>query len=298
MSDSTTLPIWRAYLEMCKPRVVLLMLITAYVGMYLSTIGSVPTLKVLWGLIGIALMSSSAAVINHVVDARVDSIMARTRLRPVPTGRISIPRALIFSAILGCLGFICLWWWVNPLTAVLTFITLIGYAVIYTMFLKRTTPQNIVLGGLAGAMPPLLGWTAIAGQLDANAWILVAIIFVWTPPHFWALAIYRYREYEKVDDIPMLPVTHGIPLTKLYILLYTILLLAVSCLPFVSGMSGLSYLIGATILGSIFLYYALKLKFSDDPKVGRSTFRYSIVYLLLLFILLFIDHTIYYRFGY
>ncbi|MBL4647787.1 MAG: protoheme IX farnesyltransferase [Gammaproteobacteria bacterium] len=289
---------WRDYLQMCKPRVVLLMLVTTYVGMHLA----VPLVLVPWhimvfGLLGIGLMAGSAAVINHIIDARIDAIMARTKLRPIPSGKISTRNAFLFSVILGVTGFGLLVWKVNTLTALLTLITLLGYAVIYTIFLKRSTPQNIVLGGLAGAMPPMLGWTAVTGQLDANSLLLVLIIFVWTPPHFWALAIYRYNEYAKVKDIPMLPVTHGIPLTKTYILIYTILLLVCSWLPFVVGMSGLTYVMGATILGIIFLYYAIKLKRIDDPLIGRNMFRYSIIYLLLLFVVMFVDHYVYYHVG-
>tara|TARA_R110000868_G_scaffold69261_1_gene204182 strand:- start:58293 stop:59198 length:906 start_codon:yes stop_codon:yes gene_type:complete len=295
--EQETKATWRDYLEMCKPRVVLLMLITAYVGMHLATPGLVSLWIVCFGLLGIALMAGSAAVINHLVDSKVDAIMARTKLRPIPTGKIDPMNALVFAIVVGLVGFVVLMVLVNTLTAVLTFATLIGYAIIYTMFLKRTTPQNIVLGGLAGAMPPMLGWTAVTGTFEPNSLLLVAIIFIWTPPHFWALAIYRYNEYKKVADIPMLPITHGIPFTKTLILLYTVLLLAVSWLPFVVGMSGLTYFIGATVLGLIFLYYAVKLKINDDPKIGRATFRYSIIYLFILFVFLFVDHYVFFKFG-
>ncbi|MCC2666522.1 MAG: hypothetical protein K0S63_438 [Gammaproteobacteria bacterium] len=279
-----------AYLELCKPRVVLLMLITAYVGMQLATPGIVPLVPALWGLLGIGLMSAAAAVINHVVDQHIDRVMARTMRRPLPTGKISSTHALIFAAVLGVLGLAVLIVRVNWLTALLTCLASVGYAVIYTMYLKRKTSQNIVLGGLAGAMPPLLGWIAITGTFDPNSLILVAIIFIWTPPHFWPLAIYRYPEYEKIHHIPMLPVTHGIKLTKTYIVLYSIALLPVSWLPFFVGMSGWLYFIASTILGGIFLYYAIRLKLSDNPIWGRHLFRYSIVYLFLLFVALFLDH--------
>jgi protoheme IX farnesyltransferase len=279
-----------AYFEICKPRVVWLMLITAYVGMQLASPGFVPLLPTFWGLLGIGLMASSAAVVNHIVDQKIDAQMARTQLRPLPTGKMTTLNAAIFALVLAVSGFFILLMKVNILTAVLTFFTSIGYAFIYTVFLKRTTPQNIVWGGLAGAMPPMLGWTAITGNFEWQSLILVAIIFIWTPPHFWALAIYRFNEYKKIEHIPMLPVTHGIPYTKNSILVYSVLLLPVAWLPFFAGMSGLLYLAGSTILGGIFLYYAIRLKRSDNPIWGRTLFRYSIMYLLILFVVLFIDH--------
>ncbi len=280
---------WRDYYILCKPRVVLLMLLTAFVGMYLATPVSLPWSIVIYGLLGIGLMASSAAVVNHLVDHQIDAIMARTKLRPIPTGKIAPWKAIVFSIVLGAIGFVILIFLVNRLTAILTFFTLIGYAVIYTMFLKRTTSQNIVLGGLAGAMPPMLGWTAITGNFDPNSLLLVAIIFVWTPPHFWALAIYRHNEYAKIDGIPMLPITHGIDYTKTQVVLYSILLVVIAWLPTICGVSGWLYFIASTVLSLLFLYYAIRLKLSDDPRWGRILFRYSIIYLMLLFIVLFVD---------
>ncbi|MCE0724812.1 MULTISPECIES: heme o synthase [Legionella] len=280
---------WRDYLELCKPRVVLLMLLTVIVGMYLATPGWVSLPLLLFSLLGIGLCAGSAAAINHLVDKRIDAIMARTKKRPVASGQVSVGQALLFALIIGTLGLTVLVVFVNQLTAVLTFVTLIGYAGIYTGYLKRATSQNIVIGGLAGAAPPLLGWTAVTNQLDPQALLLVLIIFIWTPPHFWALAIYRYEEYQHAQ-IPMLPVTHGIAFTKLNVYLYTILLLVVSLLPFVIGMSGLFYLLGALVLGSRFLFWSHKLYRTDKPVVAMQTFRFSIVYLMLLFVFLLIDH--------
>ncbi len=280
---------WRDYLELCKPRVVALMLLTVVVGMYLAVPGWVPVSTIVFSLLGIALCAGSAAAINHLVDKRIDAIMARTKKRPVAQGRVSIRQAVWFAVVLGVIGLMVLGLFVNELTAVLAFITIIGYAGVYTGFLKRATPQNIVIGGLAGATPPLLGWTAVTNQLDAHALLLVLIIFVWTPPHFWALAIYRFEDYKQAE-IPMLPVTHGIRYTKLHILLYTVLLLVVSILPFVVGMSGLLYLVGALVCGARFLYWAVMLYRRDDARIAMFTFRFSIVYLMLLFVLLLIDH--------
>ena len=280
---------WRDYVELCKPRVVLLMLLTVLVGMYLATPGWVNLSLVGFSLLGIGLCAGSAAAINHLVDRRIDSIMARTKKRPVAHGRVSVTQASWFAVIMGVAGSAILILFVNKLTALLTFITLIGYAGVYTGYLKRATSQNIVIGGLAGAAPPLLGWTAVTNQLDPQALLLVLIIFTWTPPHLWALAIYRHEEYQHAE-IPMLPVTHGIQFTKLNIYLYTILLLVVSILPFVVGMSGLFYLMGALVLGVRFLYWAHKLYCTDKPVVAMQTFRFSIVYLMLLFVFLLIDH--------
>lgn len=277
------------YLELCKPRVVALMLLTAVVGMYLAVPGWVSLFTLSSSLIGIGLCAGSAAAINHLVDKRIDGIMARTKKRPVATERISVLQAIIFALLLGVLGLAVLGFFVNTLTAVLTFITIIGYAGVYTGYLKRATPQNIVIGGLAGAAPPLLGWTSVTNQLDPQALLLVLIIFTWTPPHFWALAIFRFEDYKNAD-IPMLPVTHGIRHTKLNILLYTILLLVVSVLPFLIGMSGWFYLVGALLLGVRFLYWAVVLYRTNRPQVAMNTFRYSIVYLMLLFIFLLVDH--------
>ena len=280
---------WRDYVELCKPRVVALMLLTVVVGMYLATPGLVSINILGFGLLGIGLCASSAAAINHLVDKRIDAIMSRTKKRPVAHGRVTVHQAAYFAAIMGILGLILLCYFVNPLTAVLTFITLIGYAGIYTGYLKRATSQNIVIGGLAGAAPPLLGWTAVSNHLDPEALLLVLIIFIWTPPHFWALAIYRYEDYQHAE-IPMLPVTHGIAYTKWQVLLYTILLCVVSVLPFIVGMSGLFYLGGAVLLGARFLYWAIVLYRRDEPMIAMRTFRFSIIYLLLLFIFLLVDH--------
>ncbi|KTC99610.1 heme o synthase [Legionella erythra] len=280
---------WRDYLELCKPRVVALMLLTVVVGMYLAAPGWVPLSTLLVSLVGIGLCAGSAAAINHLVDKRIDAIMARTKKRPVARGRVSVTQAIYFAAVLGVSGLVLLLLWVNTLTAALTFITLIGYAGIYTGYLKRATPQNIVIGGLAGAAPPLLGWTAVTNHLDPEALLLVLIIFTWTPPHFWALAIYRFEEYQHAE-IPMLPVTHGIAFTKLNVLLYTILLLVVSILPFAVGMSGFVYLAAALALGIRFLQWSLRLYRTDQGVIAMRTFRFSIVYLMLLFVFLLIDH--------
>lgn len=282
---------WRDYMELCKPKVVALMLLTVVVGMYLATPGWVPLPTLFASLMGIGFCAGAAAAINHLVDKRIDAIMARTKQRPVARGRVSVKQALSFATMLTLLGLAILILFVNTLTAMLTFLTLIGYAGIYTGYLKRATPQNIVIGGLAGAAPPLLGWTAVTNQLDPQALLLVLIIFTWTPPHFWALAIYRFEEY-KHAEIPMLPVTHGIAFTKLNVLLYTILLFVVSLLPFVVGMSGWFYLIGAVLLGLRFLQWAISLYYSEEPILAMRTFRFSIVYLMLLFVFLLIDHYI------
>lgn len=281
--------IWQDYLELCKPRVVALMLLTALVGMYLATQETISLPLLISSLLGIGLAAASAAAINHSVDKHIDSIMVRTKARPVAHGRISVRHALIYAAILGVLGLGILVLFVNTLTAILTFFTIIGYAGIYTGYLKRATPQNIVIGGLAGAAPPLLGWTSVTNHLDPQALLLVLIIFTWTPPHFWALAIYRFEEYKQAK-IPMLPVTHGITHTKLNILLYTILLLVVSLLPFLIGMSGIIYGISAFVLGIRFLYWSIRLYRDEKPRVALQTFRFSIVYLMILFIFLLLDH--------
>ncbi|HDS1206575.1 TPA: protoheme IX farnesyltransferase [Shewanella algae] len=280
---------WRDYLEMTKPKVVALMLLTVLVGMCLALPGAVPLQPLLAGLMGIAMMAGSAAALNHLIDRRIDGLMARTYNRPLPKGRVSVSRALSFAVLLGLAGFTLLYWLVNPLTAWLTCASLIGYALIYTAYLKRATPQNIVIGGLAGAMPPLLGWTAVTNDFHGHAWLLVIIIFTWTPPHFWALAIHRQKEYAKVD-IPMLPVTHGVEFTKTCILLYT-LLLAIACLlPVLVGLSGPVYLLASTILSCLFIYKAWQLKFADRPGLAMAVFRFSIYQLMLLFIALLVDH--------
>lgn len=288
-STAQTPMCWRDYVELCKPRVVLLMLLTVLVGMYLAAPGWINLSLLGSSLLGIGLCAGSAAAINHLVDRRIDAIMHRTKKRPVAHGRVSVQQAAWFAVLMGVAGLAVLIVFVNKLTAVLTFITLIGYAGIYTGYLKRATSQNIVIGGLAGAAPPLLGWTAVTNQLDPQALLLVLIIFTWTPPHFWALAIYRHEEYQHAE-IPMLPVTHGIEFTKLNVYLYTILLLVVSVLPFVVGMCGWFYLMGALALGARFLFWVHKLYRTDKPVVAMQTFRFSIVYLMLLFVFLLIDH--------
>lgn len=282
---------WRDYLELCKPRVVALMLLTAYVGMQLSVTGMIPLDKLFFGMLGIASAAGSAAVINHLLDRRIDALMARTKRRPIADGRITPQQALVFALLLAMFSIVILLNEVNLLAALLTTLTLLGYAVVYTVYLKRATPQNIVIGGVAGAAPPLLGWVAVTGQLHPYAWLLVLIIFAWTPPHFWALAIYRHQEYAKAD-IPMLPVTHGIKFTKLCILLYTFLLCATTIFPFVVGMSGWVYLIGSSVLNLGFIYYSLLLINKDELIWAMKVFRYSIIYLMLIFVLLLVDHFI------
>lgn len=283
--------IWQDYLTLCKPKVVSLIVFTAVVGMFLATPNMVPWDVLIYGIIGIGLAASSAATINHVIDYRIDSIMARTMRRPLPEGKISIVNAIIFAWFLGTISMGILAFLVNTLTAGLTALSLIGYGFIYSMFLKRATPQNIVIGGAAGAAPPVLGWTAVTGTLDPNSLLLFLIIFVWTPPHFWALAIYRRDDYAAAD-IPMLPVTHGVEFTRLQILLYTILLFIATLLPYLVGMSGLFYLVGAVLLGAGFLYYAILMRFNHDDRLAMRTFSYSIIYLMLLFAFLLIDHYI------
>lgn len=281
--------LWRDYLELCKPRVVALMLLTALVGMYLAVPGWIPLPTVFIALLGIGLSAASAATINHLVDRRIDTMMARTRNRPIAQQRVQAMHAVYFAAVLGSLGLFILYYFINTLTAVLTFISLIGYAVIYTGYLKRATPQNIVIGGLAGAAPPLLGWTAVTNHFAPQALLMVLIIYTWTPPHFWALAIYRFEDYQHAK-IPMLPVTHGIRFTKLHILLYTILLTVVTLLPVVIGMCGWIYLIGVLLLDSCFLYWAIRLYSSTEAVIAMKTFRFSITYLMWLFIVLLVDH--------
>ncbi|HEY8553876.1 MAG TPA: heme o synthase [Burkholderiales bacterium] len=279
----------REYFELTKPRVVALIVFTAVVGMFLSTPGFLPVGTALLATLGIALAAGSAAAFNHVLDRRADAVMARTRGRPLPTGQVSAPAAVVFASALGVLSMAVLALGVNGLTAVLTFASLIGYSVIYTVYLKHATPQNIVIGGAAGAAPPVLGWTAITGEVAPEALLLFLIIFVWTPPHFWALALYRREEYAKVS-IPMLPVTHGPEFTRLHVLLYTILLAAVTMLPFATRMSGMLYLLGVLPLNAVFLRYAWRLYRNYSDELARRTFRYSIHYLALLFALLLVDH--------
>ncbi|MEE3241243.1 MAG: heme o synthase [Pseudomonadota bacterium] len=284
-------PLWRDYLELCKPNVVALMALTVVVGMLLAVPGMVPLDILLLGNLGIGLCAASAAVINHVVDKKIDLLMKRTENRPVAQGRLKDSHALLFSGVIGLLGMWILIFYVNKLTAWLTLGSLIGYALIYTCFLKRATPQNIVIGGLAGAAPPLLGWTAVTNEIHGHALLLVLIIFAWTPPHFWALAIHRKDDYAKVG-VPMLPVTHGDKYTRLHILLYTIILFVVSVLPFATKMFGLLYLLGAVILGLGFLYWAVVMLTNKDPQAPMQTFRYSIIYLMALFIIMLADHYI------
>ena len=280
---------WRCFLELCKPRVVSLILLTVIVGMQLATKGLVSWRILLFGNLGIGLVASSAAAINHLVDQRFDTLMRRTQNRPLPMQRLNTLQASIFAFLLGCIGMLLLITQVNALTAWLTLATFIGYALIYTIYLKHATPQNIVIGGLSGALPPLLGWVAVTGQLDPQPWLLVLMIFLWTPPHFWALAIHRREDYAKAD-IPMLPNTHGVHYTKLQILLYTFLLFASSMLPFAVGMSGWIYLSCAVLLGGRFFCWALRLYRTDDAVIALKTFRFSIVYLMGIFLALLIDH--------
>ena len=278
------------FLTLCKVKVVTLIMLTAVVGMFLAVPDLPPIHLVILASIGIAFASSSAAVFNHVIDQKIDNEMARTHKRPLPEGKISSKTALIFGVVIGVVGIGILAIGVNILTAVLTLLALIGYAVFYTMYLKRATPQNIVIGGAAGAAPPLLGWTAITNSIELGALLLFLIIFIWTPPHFWALAIHRKKEYAKVN-IPMLPVTHGHYFTRIQILLYTILLVVITVIPYLVGMSGLIYLVSAMLLGFGFLYFAVQLlRLPEDKRLPMKTFGYSINYLMILFIVLLIDH--------
>ena len=286
---------WRQYLELCKPKVVLLIVFTAVVGMLLSTPGMVPLDILFFGSLGIGLAAASGAAVNHWVDQKIDAAMERTKGRPLPTGGLSSRSAITFALSLTAISMVILLATTNVLTAILTFICVIGYAVIYTMFLKRSTPHNIVWGGAAGAAPPILGWTAVTGEVNTEALLLFLIIFIWTPPHFWALAIHRRDDYAKVD-VPMLPVTHGIPFTKVQVLLYTLMLLAVTLIPFAINMSGLVYLAGAVALGVGFIYHAFKLYRSEGDEHAMKTFAYSIFYLTALFGFLLVDH--YLRIGF
>lgn len=285
------MPKWRAYYDLTKPRVVALLVLTAVVGMSLSVPGGLPWQLFIPAMLGIGLLSSAAAAINHIVDEKIDAIMGRTHNRPLPEGRVSTNSAIVFACSLALLGFVLLIVLVNPLTAYLTLAGLVGYSFVYTLYLKRATPQNITIGGLAGAIPPLLGWTAMTNQVHPNALLLVLLIFTWTPPHFWALAIHRKNEYAKVN-IPMLPVTHGVSFTKTQILLYTVLLFVVGLLPYLVGMSNWLYLIGAVTLNLMFFGYAWKLKFHADENTAMDTFKFSIIHLMLLFVILLLDHYI------
>ncbi len=280
--------LWRDYLELCKPNVVALMILTSVIGMLLAVPGMVPWQILIFGNLGIALCAASAATVNHMVDRHIDLKMARTINRPVAQGRISNLQALAFACLLAAAGMVVLKVFTNDLTMWLTVAALIGYAFIYTGFLKRATPQNIVIGGLAGAVPPLLGWTAVTNHIHHNALLLVLVIFAWTPPHFWALAIHRRDDYANAE-IPMMPVTHGIKLTALHVILYTLILIAITLLPFATHMFGWLYLVGALVLGAGFLYWSIQL-YRNKPKAGMETFKYSIIYLMALFVVMLLDH--------
>jgi protoheme IX farnesyltransferase len=281
--------IFAQYLELTKPKVVALLVFTAVVGMLLAVPGLPPWQPVVWGTIGIGLAAGSAAAINHLLDRRIDAVMARTLHRPLPSGHLGTRQVLTFAITLGVIAMLVLVFLVNLLTAVLTFASLIGYAVIYTAYLKRATPQNIVIGGAAGAAPPVLGWVAVTGEVHAHALLLFLIVFVWTPPHFWALALYRREDYARAD-IPMLPVIYGETFTRWHVLFYTVLLVIVTVLPWLTGMSGLFYLGGALVLGAGFLYYAVRLLDPPNEQFAMQTFGYSIVYLMALFAFLLLDH--------
>ena len=280
---------WRDYLELCEPNVVALMILTSLIGMLLATDGFVSLDVLILGNLGIALCAGSAAAVNHIVDRKIDDTMARTHNRPIARGRISPKEAIIFAALTGSAGMVILLVFINQITAWLTLASSIGYAFVYTMYLKRATPQNIVIGGLAGAAPPLLGWTAVTGEVHYNALLLVLIIYAWTPPHFWALAIHRKDDYAKAK-IPMLPVTHGEQYTKINIVLYTLLLIVITVLPFLTGMFGWLYLTSALVLGAGFLYWALVMLYGDVDDSGMKTFKYSITYLMALFVIMLLDH--------
>ncbi len=291
VSTPAHVPTWRHYFELTKPRVVVLIVFTAIVGTLLASPGLPPLDALLWGNLGIALAAACAATINHVLDRRIDEQMTRTRARPLPTGQLTEKQALTFAAVLGVASMAILAFLINLLTAVLTFASLIGYAVIYTVWLKRATSQNIVIGGAAGAAPPVLGWTAVTGTVDPNALLLFLIIFIWTPPHFWALAIARKDDYARAG-IPMLPVTHGVEYTRLQVLLYTVLLTVVTIMPFLTRMSGLIYLAAAVVLNAGFLYYALALKITTREDLPMRVFKFSVKYLMWLFAALLVDHYI------
>ena len=284
-----TPPVWRRYLELTKPKVVALITFTAIVGTLLASPGLPPLTALLWGNLGIALAAACAATLNHILDRRIDEQMSRTRARPLPTGQLTERNALVFAAVLGVSAMAILAFLVNLLTATLTFLSLIGYAVVYTVWLKRATSQNIVIGGAAGAAPPVLGWAAVTDSIDPNALLLFLIIFVWTPPHFWALAIARREDYARAG-IPTLPVTHGVAYTRLQVLLYTVLLTVVTLMPYLTRMSGLLYLAAALVLNAGFLYYALALKITARAELPMRVFRFSVNYLMWLFAALLVDH--------
>ncbi|MCB1936420.1 MAG: heme o synthase [Nitrosomonas sp.] len=281
------------FYRLTKPRVVSLIVFTAVIGMFLSVPGAVPLDALIFGTVGIALVAGAAAALNCLVEQKMDAVMARTKGRPLPQGKVSVPETLFFLSIVGGFGLFMLYEWVNPLTMWLTLGTFVGYAIIYTIILKPLTPQNIVIGGASGAMPPVLGWTAVTGEITADALLLFLIIFAWTPPHFWALALYRKNEYASIG-MPMLPVTHGDQFTKLHVLLYTVILCIITVLPYLTQMSGLIYLAGAGILNAIFLYYAIEIYRNYSDQLARKAFRYSILYLALLFVALLVDHYLYF----
>lgn len=280
------------FYRLTKPRVVSLIVFTAVIGMLLSVPGAVPLDILILGTIGISLVAGAAAALNCLVEYKFDAIMARTQGRPLPQGKVSVPETLFFLTLVGGLGLFILHQWVNPLTMWLTLGTFVGYAIIYTLILKPLTPQNIVIGGASGAMPPVLGWAAVTGEISADALLLFLIIFAWTPPHFWALALYRKSDYAKIG-MPMLPVTHGDAFTRLHVLLYTIILCVVTVLPYLTQMSGLIYLVSVLILDAIFLYYAIKIYLHYSDQIARAAFRFSILYLALLFTALLVDHYFY-----
>ena len=281
------------FYRLTKPRVVSLIVFTAVIGMFLSVPGAVPLDALIFGTVGIALVAGAAAALNCLVEQKMDAVMARTKGRPLPQGKVSVPETLFFLSIVGGFGLFMLYEWVNPLTMWLTLGTFVGYAIIYTIILKPLTPQNIVIGGASGAMPPVLGWTAVTGEITADALLLFLIIFAWTPPHFWALALYRKNEYASIG-MPILPVTHGDQFTKLHVLLYTVILCIITVLPYLTQMSGLIYLAGAGILNAIFLYYAIEIYRNYSDQLARKAFRYSILYLALLFVALLVDHYLYF----
>ncbi len=277
------------FYRLTKPRVVSLIVFTAVIGMFLAVPGAVPLDTLFLGTIGIALVAGAAAALNCLVEQKMDAVMARTKGRPLPLGKVSVPETLFFLMLVGGTGLFILYHWINELTMWLTLATFVGYAIIYTVILKPLTPQNIVIGGASGAMPPVLGWTAVTGEITSDALLLFLIIFAWTPPHFWALALYRKKEYASIG-MPMLPVTHGDQFTRLHVLLYTVILCIVTVLPYITQMSGLIYLVGSTALNVVFMYYAIEIYRNYSDQLARNAFRYSILYLALLFVTLLVDH--------
>lgn len=279
----------RSFYALCKPRVTALIVFTAIIGMFMATPGMVPLRVLLAATVGIAFASGAAAAFNCLIEHKIDAMMARTRARPLPTGQLSQMETLLFASVLGGFGLSILYYWVNPLTMWLTLGTFVGYAVIYTVFLKPATPMNIVIGGASGAMPPILGWAAVNNTVSPEALVMFLIIFAWTPPHFWALALYRREEYAKVG-MPMLPVTHGEQFTLLHIVLYTVILVVVSMMPYGLGMSGWLYLAAAAVLNLVFMYYVVSLYRHYSDALAKTTFKYSILYLSLIFAALLLDH--------